>query len=141
MKKVMVRFLWMLSISLVVIVAVACQSANNNSNMGDMRSHLMVNNQLYWSSAYPVDNLFSESEFVCIGEVEEEVHSTPTANFQAYNIASGTKIYYSHEFPRIAYVESSTIPYRFATAEASIDYLFYESASLCIVGYTMRLGL
>lgn len=119
-----------LSIISVIVAGMILSQTNKvdsgKVDSGDMRGHLMVNDRLYWSSAYPPDNAVLESNYTCIGEVTEEVCSTPTANFQAYNISKGAKIYYSPEYPQIVYVDSGKMPHRFATVEASKDYLYYN---------------
>ncbi len=106
-----------------------------------LRSHIFVNDQLYWSSAYPTDNTFLEGNFSVIGIVQTEVFYTPTINFQAYGVKEGSKIYYDNQFPQLLYVETSTALYRYATIDASKDYLYHDGityvslASMCSWDY------
>lgn len=113
---------------IIVFFGTLLLSGDDNLEVTGMRPHLMVNDQLYWLSAHPTDRSFSEGNFIYIGEVGTEVYDTPKRNFQAYKIAEGTKVYYDSQLPHVVYLKTSAsaAPYRYATVEASKDYLYHD---------------
>lgn len=88
------------------------------------RPHLMLFGRLYWSSPNS-DGPVPTQDLICIGEVTESVEETPVRDFQGYFIDEGTKIYYDQRFPQILYLDSPSYMIRYATEEASRDYLYY----------------
>ncbi len=145
-KKNIVLFIIILGIVIIIglllsqVLILHDDNISKNDDIGSMavRPHLMVNNQIYSSSSYPPDlNFFNEKNFVCIGKVEAVTYNTPTKNFEACNIEKGAKIYYDEQFPHIIYVDGAYSPYRYATAAASQEYIYYDNtvyvslSSLC----------
>ena len=128
-------------ITLIVIALIFKIELPSENDIDDlpfaMRSHIMVNNQIYWSSAYPPDFIFYTGNFDIIGEVEEKVDDTPKKDFQAHGIEKGSPIYYDSQIPYLVYVKTVSAPYRYATVEASQEYIYHDNivyvslSSLC----------
>lgn len=92
-------------------------------------SFFMLNNEIFYASAYPPDP-FYKGDYELIGTITEafDDYHTPLSNFQSYTIAVGTEIYQKPALPYQAYLLSSKPPYRYRTKEAGRSYLFHENA-------------
>lgn len=91
------------------------------------RPHLMLNDEIYWSSVHPSDNYFLPQNLVLIGEVTEAASDKASKNFQGYFLGVGDKIYYDSMWPQVVFVDSGGLMMRrYATVEASMDYIYHN---------------
>lgn len=131
-----------LCISLVFLFAILpLNETNYQESETSFRPHIMVNNQIYWLSAYPCDEGSSQRSLTRIGQVEENVDTHPEHNFQAYGVVEGTQVYLDDLFPHIVYLRTANSFDCYVTAEMSMDYVYFAGStyvslsSLCAWDY------
>jgi len=94
-----------------------------------LKEHFMVNDTIYWATAYPIGTM--PDTFQYVGNIEETRLETPSANWQSYAVPVGSKIYLDPKIPYQAWIDGK---YRYATLDALKDYIRYDDELYVYLG-------
>ena len=125
----MKRYKGFVMFAMLTLLLSACNTAAEPAYKVDMQEHFMVNDVLYWQSAFPSGTM--PDTFTYAGDIREMVGDTPTSNWCSYTLPVGSKIYLDSEIPHQAWIDGER---RFCTLEAGRKYICHNGSLFVHLG-------
>lgn len=117
--------LCILALFFMVTVLVSCNSKEDQPIMNGTAPNVMVDDTLYWITALYEDYTIPEG-FVLVGTTTISDGVRAEENFSAYNLAAGSEVYQSQDYPGWIYVCRDKYTFLFTVQELGTSLLKFN---------------